>query len=361
MTSKINPVAEARPAAPPQRRIPVWLWVAAPLAVAGFFGWEWWLSSRSIATDNAYIKADRILVAPQIGGRVVEVAVGQNQAVKRGDLLFRIDTAPLEIAVAQNEAQLARMANSASASRAQVQGADSSIAAARETLAWARRDLARMQDLSRQQLVARKMVDDARHVVAEAQTDLASAIASQNEASAALSGKVGTPTTQLPEYRSALAQLDKARLDLGHAEVRAPVDGIVGMHDLQVGEYVNIGQSAMPLVAASPIWVEANFKETELARMKVGQPATITVDSYPGVKWKAHVASISPASGGEFSVLPAQNATGNWVKIVQRIPVRLEIDAPDRRDAPVLRSGMSAEVDVDLRERAQAEKTAAAG
>ena len=155
--------------------------------------------------------------------------------------------------------------------------------------------------------------------------------------------------------------MDTARLDLAHAEVRAPVEGIVGMHDLQVGEYVNIGQSAMPLVAASPIWVEANFKETELARMKVGQPATITVDSYPGVKWKAHVASISPASGGEFSVLPAQNATGNWVKIVQRIPVRLEIDAPDRRDAPVLRSGMSAEVDVDLRERAQAEKTAAAG
>lgn len=350
MTSKINPVAESRPALPSQRRIPVWLWVAVPLAVIGFFGWQWWVSSRSIATDNAYIKADRILVAPQIGGRVVEVAVGQNQAVKQGDLLFKIDTAPLEIAVAQNEAQVARMANSASASRAQVQGADSSIAAARETLAWAQRDLARLQDLSRQQLVARKMVDDARHVVAEARTDLASAIASQNQASAALSGKVNTPTTQLPEYRSALAQLDKARLDLAHAEVRAPVDGVVGMHDLQVGEYINVGQSAMPLVATSPIWVEANFKETELAKMKIGQPATLTVDSYPGVKWKARVASISPASGGEFSVLPAQNATGNWVKIVQRIPVRLEIDGVVGKDAPILRSGMSAEVDVDLRE-----------
>ena len=144
--------------------------------------------------------------------------------------------------------------------------------------------------------------------------------------------------------------LSKAKLDLAHAEVRAPVDGIVGMHDLQVGEYINVGQAAMPLVATSTIWVEANFKETELTRMKIGQPATLTVDTYPGVKWKAHVASISPASGGEFSVLPAQNATGNWVKIVQRIPVRLEIDDADRVDAPVLRSGMSAEVDVDLRD-----------
>ena len=116
----------------------------------------------------------------------------------------------------------------------------------------------------------------------------------------------------------------------------------------------------MPLVATSTIWVEANFKETELTKMKIGQPATLTVDTYPGVKWKAHVASISPASGGEFSVLPAQNATGNWVKIVQRIPVRLEIDDADREDAPVLRSGMSAEVDVDLRDQAQVKKTAAA-
>ena len=351
MTSKINPAADTAATQPVRkRRVPLWLWVAGPLAVAGFFGWEWYVSNREVGTDNAYIKAERILISPQIAGRVVEVAVAQNQAVKKGDLLFKIDTDPLDIAVAQNEALLARMANSANASRAQVQGAGTSIAAARETLQWARRDLSRMEDLSRQQLVARKMLDDARHEVAEAQTDLAAAIAAQSQASAALSGNAGTPTAQLPEYRAALAMVAKSRLDLAHAEVRAPVDGIVGMHDLQVGEYINVGQAAMPLVATSPIWVEANFKETELTRMKIGQPATLTVDTYPGVKWKAHVASISPVSGGEFSVLPAQNATGNWVKIVQRIPVRLEIDGADRSDAPMLRSGMSAEVEVDLRD-----------
>lgn len=330
-----------------RRRVPAWLWVAGPLLVAGFFGWEWWQASRVADTDNAYVKAERILVAPQIGGRVVEVAVGQNQAVKRGDLLFRIDAEPLRLALAQNEALLARMANSADASRARVSGTHTSIEAARETLAWSRRDLQRMTDLARQQLVSRKMLDDARHAVAEARTDLADAVAAESEATASLSGDVETPTTQLPEYRAALAMVEKARLDLAHAEVRAPVDGIVGLHDLQVGEYLNLGQSAMPLVATGSMWIEANFKETQLEKMRVGQAASVEVDSYPGVTWRAHVASIAPASGAEFSVLPPQNATGNWVKIVQRIPVRLELDGVGA-DAPPLRAGMSADVRVEL-------------
>ncbi|MBD9367082.1 HlyD family secretion protein [Xanthomonas sp. XNM01] len=350
MTSTSGSAAPAAASSPVRkRRVPVWLWVAGPLAVVGFFGWEWVQSSRVVGTDNAYIKAERILVAPQVGGRVVEVAVGQNQPVKQGDLLFRIDAQPLEIAVAQNEALVARMINTASASRAKVTGTGTSIAAANEKLAWSRRDLKRMQELAGQQLVSRQMLDDARHAVAEAESERASAVASQTEAMASLSGSIGTPVEQLPEYRAALAMLEKARLDLAHAEVRAPVDGIVGMHDLQVGEYINLGQTAMPLVATGT-WIEANFKETELTRMQVGQTATLRVDSYPGVTWKAHVASIAPASGAEFSVLPAQNATGNWVKIVQRIPVRLEIDDADRADAPILRAGMSAEVKVDLRD-----------
>lgn len=349
MTSKSDNAAAAAQLPPSRRRVPAWLWVAGPFAVAGFFGWQWAHAGRQVDTDNAYVKAERILIAPQVGGRVVEVAVGQNQPVKKGDLLFRIDTQPLEIAVAQNEALLAHMANAVDASRAKVTGTGTSIQAARETLAWAQRDLVRMEQLAGQQLVSRKMVDDARHAVAESRTDLADAIASQNEAAATLSGKASTPTEDLPDYRAALAMLAKARLDLAHAEVRAPVDGVIGTHDLQAGEFLGVGQTAMPLVATEPVWIEANFKETELAKMRVGQRATIEVDSYPDVKWNAHVASIAPASGAEFSVLPAQNATGNWVKIVQRIPVRLEIDGADRDDVPVLRAGMSAEVRVDLR------------
>ena len=335
-------------ASPAKRRIPLWAWGLPLLAVASFFAWEWWQSSRSVSTDNAYIKAERILIAPQVAGQVVEVAVAQNAAVKQGDLLFRIDAQPLELAVVQAQAELARIGNSTRAQRAGVSSRDTAIAAARETLSWAQRDLVRMQELAAKQLVARKMLDDARHAVAAAKTDLANAQAIQSQATASLSGSAGTPMDELPEYRAAVAALAKAELDLSRTHVRAPVDGTVGTHDLQVGEYLSVGQTAMPLVAGAPIWVEANFKETDLAQMRVGQAAVLKVDAYPQARWQARVASISPASGGEFSVLPAQNATGNWVKIVQRVPVRLEIATADIAHGPVLRSGMSAEVEVEF-------------
>ena len=179
-----------------------------------------------------------------------------------------------------------------------------------------------MQDLAARQLVPRKALDDARHALVEART-------------------------QRDAARAALAAVERARFDLQQASVYAPVAGVVGGHDLQPGEYLNAGQIAMPLVATDPVWVEANFKETDMAKLRIGQPADIVVDSYPGEHWRARVASISPGSGSEFSVLPAQNASGNWVKVVQRIPVRLEL-LPGQRHPQVLRAGMSAEVTVDL-------------
>ena len=328
-------------------RVPLWVWIAGPLLVASFFGWEWFASGRAVDTTNAYVKADRVMISAQVAGRVVEVAVAQNQEVRKGDLLFKLDPEPLRIALAQAEAKLAQIGNNTNATRAQVRGADSSIAAAGETERWAEKDLARMEDLAAKQLVPRKMLDDARHSLAEARMQRDSALATQSQAAAALGGDIGTPSEQLPEYRAALAAVQKARFDLAQASVFAPVNGVIGNHDLQPGEYLNLGQVAMPLVATDPVWIEANFKETDLARLRVGQTATVRVDSYPGVDWTARVASISPTSGSEFSVLPAQNATGNWVKVVQRIPVKLELVA--QGDHPqVLRAGMSAEVTVDL-------------
>jgi membrane fusion protein (multidrug efflux system) len=328
-------------------RVPLWVWIAGPLLVVAFFGWEWYSTSREVGTNNAYVKADRLMISSQVAGRVVEVDVTQNQAVAKGALLFRLDDEPLKIALAQAEAKLGEIENSADASRAQVRGAESSIASANETVSWAERDLSRMEDLATRQLVPRKNVDDARHALAEARMQRDSAIADQNKAAAALGGNLRTPLQQLPEYKAAEAAVAKARFDIAQASVYAPEDGIVGTHDLQVGEYLNPGQVAMPLVATSPVWIEANFKETDLARLRVGQPAKVTVDSYPGVKWSARVASISPSSGSEFSVLPAQNASGNWVKVVQRIPVRLELTTP-KQNAQVLRAGMSADVKVEL-------------
>jgi membrane fusion protein (multidrug efflux system) len=328
-------------------RVPLWAWIAGPLLVVSFFGWRWFVSGHEIETSNAYVKAERVMVSAQVGGRVVAVAVQQNQAVKKGALLFRLDDEPLKIALAEAEAKLGQIENAADASRAQVRGAESTIASANETEHWAQRDLARMEDLAAKQLVPRKMLDDARHALAEARMQRDSALAQQAQAAAALGGNPGTPLQQLPEYRAAQAAVAKARFELAQASVYAPEDGIVGTHDLQVGEYLNPGQVAMPLVATAPVWIEANFKETDLARLRVGQPAQVRVDSYPGVKWAARVASISPSSGSEFSVLPAQNASGNWVKVVQRIPVRLELIAPGEH-AQVLRAGMCAYVKVAL-------------
>ena len=341
------------------RRVPRWAWIAGPLLVAGFFGWEWVGSSREVDTNNAYVKAERIMISAQVGGRVVQVAVAQDAPVHKGQLLFRLDDAPLKIALDQARARLAMVDNQTSASRAQVQGAGSEISAAAEAERYAQQEVARAQDLARRQLIPRKALDDARHALAEARSQRTTAQAAQSQAAAALGGNASVANNQLPEYRAALAAVEKARFDLAQAAVYAPVDGVVGNHDLQAGEYLNPGQVAMPLVATDPIWIEANFKETDLARLRVGQTAQVKVDSYPGVKWTARVASIAPTSGSEFSVLPAQNATGNWVKVVQRIPVRLELVSRGEH-LQVLRSGMSAEVKVDLTGKATVPSVAVA-
>ncbi|HMB57907.1 MAG TPA: HlyD family secretion protein [Arenimonas sp.] len=348
MTTELKPAArinEAQPAA--RRRVPRWLWIAGPLLVLALFAWEFVISSRSVETDNAYVKADRVMISSQVSGRVIEVLVGQNEAVKKGQLLYRIDPAPLKIALAEAEARLAKVADSAGASRAGIRESDAALRSADATLGWAQQEFARQQQLLARGLVAQKALDDARHALSEAQAQRDSMVAAQDKARATLGGKPGSALEQLPDYQEALAVRDQARLDLAHVDVVAPVSGIIGGHDLQAGEYLNVGQVAMPLVATDPVWIEANFKETDLAHLRVGQAATIRVDSYPGVRWRALVASISPASGSEFSVLPAQNATGNWVKVVQRIPVKFQL-IDIAADAPVLRAGMSADVKVDL-------------
>ncbi len=341
-TTRLNQPAPA----PTRRRVPRWVWVAGPLLVIAFFAWEFVISSRSVDTDNAYVKADRVMISTQVSGRVSEVLVGQNAPVKRGQLLYRIDAAPLKIALAEAEAKLAKVSDDTGAGRAGLRETDAGVRAADENLRWAQQELSRQQQLLSRKLIAQKAVDDARHAVTEAQSELAGAIAGRDKARLALGGD-GSALETLPDYREAIAERDRARLDLSHVDVVAPVDGIIGNHDLQPGEYLTVGQIAMPLVATDPVWIEANFKETDLARMRVGQAATVRVDSYPGKKWQARIASISPASGSEFSVIPAQNATGNWVKVVQRIPVKLELLDVDA-NAPMLRAGMSADVSVDL-------------
>lgn len=321
------------------------LWIAGPLVVALIAGYFYITSGRYTSTDNAYVQADQVTIAPQIGGRVIEVSVHENQQVRKGDLLFRIDPEPLQIAVDQMEAQIEAAGDYLNASRDGYRSSSADLRSSGATLVNREAQLKRIRELRGKGLVAQKALDDAANDVNTARGTRDSDAAKLAKSKTMLGGAVDTPLAQLSGYKVVLAQMAKAKLDLSHAEVRAPIDGTIGKMHLQPGDYLNVGQAAMPLVSHS-MWVEGNFKETDLTHVHVGQSAEIEVDTYPGHKWKATVTSISPASGSQFSILPAQNATGNWVKIVQRIPVRLSIDASSQQGM-ILRAGMSADVEID--------------
>jgi membrane fusion protein (multidrug efflux system) len=320
-------------------------WIAGPAAVLAIGGWFYVTAGRFASTDNAYVQADRVTIAPQISGRVIEVNVRENQTVKKGDVLFRIDTQPLEIAVARTQAQVESVKSILDAARSGYASAQADLRSAAADLAYKQQQFVRMKELRSRGLVAQAALDDATNNLAAARAKQDVNSAAVTKAQNMLGGLPQTPNEQLAGYKLALAQLAQADLDLEHAVVRAPMDGTIGKTTLQPGDFLAVGQAAMPLVATT-LWVDANFKETDLTHVRVGQPATIEVDTFPGRKWQARVASISPASGAEFSLLPAQNATGNWVKIVQRIPVRLAIDSPEH-DGMILRAGMSTVVEID--------------
>ena len=339
------PAVAAAPAVKPKRRRNLLLWIAGPALVLGIGGYLYLTSGRYVSTDNAYVQADHVTLAPQIGGRVVEVLVRENQAVKAGDVLFRIDMQPLELAMTRMQAQMESVRSLLDAARAGYASAQADLRSAEESLSVNERQYERMKEMRGRGLIAQKDLDDAANNLSSARGKRDSDAAAIDKAKGLLGGVPNSRNDELAGYKVAQAQYEQAKLDLEHATVRAPMDGVIGKTSLQPGDFLAPGQAAMPLVATHALWVDANFKETDLTHVGVGQAATIEVDTYPGKQWHAHVASISPASGSEFALLPAQNATGNWVKIVQRIPVRLAID--DVENGPKLRAGMSANVEID--------------
>ena len=347
MTDKQPVVQEAATAPPAKKRS--WkrtlMWIGGPALVLAIGGYMYITSGRFASTDNAYVEADRVTIAPQVSGRVVEVDVRENQPVKKGDVLFRIDQEPLQIAAARMQAQVESVKSLLDAARSGYRSAQADIRSSSADLKYKEQQFDRMKELRGRGLVSQQQLDDASNNLAAAKAKQDSNNAAVNKAEGLLGGLPDTPDEQLAGYKLALAQLAQTKLDLEHATVRAPMDGVIGKTTLQPGDFLAVGQAAMPLVA-NTLWVDANFKETDLTHVAVGQNATIEVDTFPGKKWQARVASISPASGAEFSLLPAQNATGNWVKIVQRIPVRLTLEEPNH-DGMILRAGMSTVVDID--------------
>jgi len=342
-------IDQEAPQLPPRRkprRVGQWfLWLGGPvLAVAGV-AWYVFTSGRFATTDNAYVRANVITIASEVAGRVVEVAVDENQRVQAGDLLYRIDPEPFELAVTELHAMADAVAQYLDSSRDGYDAALADLDSKNADLKHALQLFQRIEDLRAKGVASQESLDDATNEVETTRADRDAAIASVAKAKTLLGGDPQTPLQDLPGYKVIMARLTKAQLDLSHTVVRAPADGVIGRKKLEAGDFLNVGQPAMPLVT-DDIWLEANFKETDMTWVRPGQTAVFSVDAYPGPEWQAEVASISPASSAIFSVLPAENATGNWVKVVQRIPVRLRIINPRASDVN-LRAGMSAEVKID--------------
>ena len=312
--------------------------VPALLLIGG--GYYWLSGGDSVSTDNAQVKQDIVSVSAQVNGPVVAVLVNNGDRVKRGQLLYRIDPAPFRVALEQAEAQLAAARLQTTQLRTQAAGTGADIIGAQANLQIKRNAFARQAALLKQGFTTRADYEDALNEVRTAETELADARARAANAHSALA-----PGEQ-PSIAQALAAVDKARLDLSRTDVRAPMDGTIANADkLQVGQMAVQGVGMLSLVHSQSAWVEANFKEKDVGAMVPGEKAKIVIDAYPGVEFEGHVQSVGAGTGGEFALLPAQNANGNWVKVTQRVTIRIYFDGTPAK--PMI-AGLSANVTVYL-------------
>ena len=301
---------------------------------------------RSVSTDDAEIAAARVDVSANISGRVLQVLVHDNEQVHAGQLLFTIDPRLFRIAVNDAQAKLASAQLQIATLTAQYRESQAVEASAKETLAYRQTDFARVSRIARSGIASRAQLDAARHELDSARQTLVADHQKTAAVLAALGGDADAPVASQPSVRAAQAELDRALLNLSYTEVHAPIDGIVTKVEmLQPGDYITLSTPLFALMSQKDVWVEADFKETDLTFVRTGQHASFTVDAYPGVTFSAQVESASPGTGSSFSLLPPENASGNWVKVVQRLPVRLAI-TDDHPDMP-LATGMSVVATVD--------------
>jgi membrane fusion protein, multidrug efflux system len=329
---------------PRRRWLRTLLLVAGPLVVIIGGAWWYYAGGRYVSTDNAYVQADMVNISPQISGPISQVAVHENQQVKVGDVLFRIERRPFEIAVEQAKANLAMTAQDLNSLKETYKQQQDSLALAKINLEYAQRKFDRQSTLEKTNVVSQQTLDDTRNALDAARQQVVLDGRAMQTTLARLGGSADTPVEAIPQYLQAKAALDKAQLDLLHTIVESPFNGVVSNMP-QPGQYVTPGGAVMSLVSAQNLWIDANFKEIQLTYVKPGQEVDIWVDTYPDQVWHGTVLSMAPATGSEFSVIPAQNATGNWVKVVQRITVRVAVDPS--QDGETLRAGMSTEVEID--------------
>jgi len=317
---------------------------SVPLLLVGGATAYYLANDHYVSTDNAYVQQDKVSISAEVGGRIIDVAVHENDVVNAGDLLFRIDPAPYRIAIEQADAAIAAAQVRVSSLQTEYQTTGVDIESAREDVAFYEKEYQRQSALMQAGFTTRARLQAAEHALSDARSRVASAQANATKARAALATGSAAPGVN-PAIKAGQAQREQALLNLSRTEVRAPVSGVVSQADrLQPGQMMLQGLPGVTIVASNRSWIEANFKETDLANMRVGQPAEITFDAYPELKVRGKVSSIGAGTGSEFSVLPAQNANGNWVKVTQRVPVRIAItDKPKR----AMIAGLSAHVRVD--------------
>src|SRR5947207_3023796 len=314
------------PARPKSSRRRVFMIMGVILVGLLIFGArKWWFGRSHVSTDNAQVDGHIVPVLPKVGGYVVEVRVDENRAVKAGDTLVVLDDRDLRARLAQTEADLAALLATVS-SRGRVGQAEAAVAQAQAQAVKAIADLQRIEPLALQNVVSQQQLDAARAAAAAAEAQLAQAQA----------GLVGADA----RVAAARAARDQAALQLSYTRLTAPSNGVVSKKSVEIGQLVQPGQPLMSVVPLDDVWVTANLKETETADVTPGDSADITVDAYKGVHFRGHVESLSPATGAKFSLLPPDNATGNFTKVVQRIPVRIHLDSPVD-PTHTLRPGMS--------------------
>ncbi|MCF7453880.1 HlyD family secretion protein [Vibrio sp. A1-1] len=309
--------------------------------------WSWQYSDSHPSTEDAYVRAKILSVAPQVKGQVVSVDAKDFQSVNKGDLLLKIDSRPYLLAVKQAKAAYQLAVQQHDVADKQVTEAVAGLDAARSNLTEAQVEYKRTDSLVKRKLASDQDLDTAKNKLANAQASLEQARATVEKAIA----NRGEEGVEAAVVQQAAAQLAQAELNLSYTDITSPVDGIAGEINTHVGSVVSVGQTLFPVILKGSYWVRANFKETDLTHIKAGMHADVVIDMYPDVVWKATVEQLSPASGTSFSLMPPENATGNWVKIKQRFPVRLALEVP--ADAPQLRVGASSEVTIDLQSSVQ--------
>ena len=327
-------------------RLRMLLLVVIPLIALVGGGYLYLASGRYISTDNAYVGAQKVLITPDISGKIAKVTVAEGQRVNAGDPLIEIDPEPFRIAVTQAEAKLAGIRTDFANLKTNYASTARRIALARETVDLKQRDVERKNTLLSNKTGSQMDMDNALNAVVAAKTQLEMLEQQQEGIKNQLLGDPDLPIEKYPPYAQAAAALDQAKRDLDHTVLRAPIAGMATqVASIQMGRYVAAGTPVFSLVDDARPWVDANPKETDITFLKIGQPVAISVDTFPGRTFHGVVAAVSPGTGAHFAILPPQNASGNWVKVVQRVPVRIEFDSTE--DVRDLRAGMSVTVDID--------------